>query len=581
MEEKNVKGVPTNTDDELLKLINEALDIPREGEIKKGVIVKVTPQEVYVDIGSKSEGVAPRVEFKDAEIKPGDEVYVYVESLDGPDGRTIVSKHKADFIMAWDKIKEAYQNNLTVDGKVQRQVKGGLMVEVFGVSAFLPGSQIDVKRVKSISSFVGKDIKVKVIKINRARKNIVVSRKEVIEEERSKLREKLFELKEGQVVKCKVTGIADFGVFCEVEGFESIDAMIPIGELSWTRIQSPEDVVKVGDELEAQVIGVDQMNLKITLSYKQLQPHPWEKVKEKYPIGAKVTGIVKKIVDYGFFVELEPGVEGLVHISEMKWGSPPAHPSELVKEGDKVDLVVLNVEVEKQRISLGMKQAQPDPWSLVDEKYPIGSVVKGTVKDFTDYGAIIELEEGIEGFLHVGDISWTQRFKSPEEALRKGQRTKVKVLNIDKKDRYIELGIKQLYPNPWEDIMKKIPAGTELQATIKEVGQRGILVEVDQGLEGYVPASQLQKKGDPRENYKEGETLNLKVLKVEPHRKRVLLSERDYYKAQEKVDVEKYKSQPARINLGEILKTEMEKLKELKEGMEEAEEEKEESSSEE
>jgi len=571
MESKNVNNVPINSDDDLLRLINESLDIPKEGSIKKGVVVKVTPQEVYVDIGSKSEGVASIMEFKDAKIQPGDEVFVYVESLDGPDGRTIVSKHKADFIMAWDKIKDAYQNNQTVEGKVQRQVKGGLMVEVFGVSAFLPGSQIDVKRVRSISSFVGKDIKVKVIKINRARKNIVVSRKEVIEEDREKLREKLFELKEGQIIKCKTTAIQDFGAFCDVEGFEGIDAMIPISELSWIRIKSPEEVIKEGDEIEAKVIDVDQMNLKITLSLKQLMPHPWEKVKEKYPIGSKVNGIVKKIVDYGLFVELEPGVEGLVHISEMKWGKPPAHPSELVNEGDKVELVVLNVEVEKQRISLGMKQAQPDPWSMVDEKYPVGSITKGTVKDFTDYGALVELEEGIEGFLHVGDISWTQRFKSPKEALRLGQKTKVKILNIDKKDRYIELGIKQLYPNPWEDIMKKIPAGTDLQATVKEVSQRGSLVQVDEGLEGYVPASQLHKKGDPRENYKEGDVLNLRVLKVEPHRKRVLLSEKEFYRAQEKVDVEKYKSQPAKINLGEILKTEMEKLKELREDTEEEE----------
>jgi len=571
MESKNVNNVPQKSDDDLLKLINESLDIPKEGTIKKGIVVKVTPQEVYVDIGSKSEGVASITEFKDAQIQPGDEVFVYVDSLDGPDGRTIVSKHKADFIMAWDKIKDAYQNNQTVEGKVQRQVKGGLMVEVFGVSAFLPGSQIDVKKVRSISSFVGKDIKVKVIKINRARKNIVVSRKEVIEEEREKLREKLFELKEGQIVKCRVTSIQDFGAFCEVEGFEGIDAMIPISELSWTRIQHPEEVVKQDDELEVKVIDVDQKELKITLSLKQLMPHPWEKVKEKYPIGSKVKGVVKKIVEYGFFVELEPGIEGLVHISEMKWGNPPAHPSELVNEGDKVELVVLNVEVEKQRISLGMKQAKPDPWSVVDEKYPVGSITKGTVKDFTDYGAIIELEEGIEGFLHVGDISWTQRFKSPKEALRLGQKTKVKILNIDKKDRYIELGIKQLYPNPWEDIMKKIPAGTDLQATVKEVSQRGVLVQVDEGLEGYVPASQLHKKGDPRENYKEGDVLNLRVLKVEPHRKRVLLSEKEFYRAQEKVDVEKYRSQPAKINLGEILKTEIEKLRELREGTEEEE----------
>jgi len=563
MEEKKVME-----NNEFESMLQEALKIPREGEIVKGVVVKVTPQEVYIDIGSKSEGVAPRYEFKNPDLKPGDEVFVYIDTLDGRDGRTIVSKHKADFLMAWDRIKDAYQNNETVDAKVLRQVKGGLIVDVFGVDAFLPGSQLDVRKVKSIPAFVGKNIKVKVIKLNKARKNIVVSRKEVIEEEIEKQRERLLGIRPGEILEGVVKNITDFGVFVDLGG---VDGLIHISDLSWTKIDHPDQVLKVGDKVKVKVLEVDPQNLKLSLGYKQLQPHPWEAVAKKYPIGSIVKGIVRRIVDYGVFVELEPGVEGLVHITEMKWGKPPAHPSELVKEGDKVNVVVLNVEVEKQRISLGMKQAVPDPWSLIEEKYPVGSVVKGVVKDFGNYGAYIEIEEGIEGFLHIGDISWTKRFKSPEEALRKGQRLRLQVLNIDKRDRFLELGLKQLRPSPWDEIIKRLQPGTDLKAEIVEVGERGVIVEVDKGLDGFVPASQLQKKGSPKENYKIGEELNLKVLRVEPQRKRVLLSEREFYRAEEKAEIAKFKSEPAKINLGEILKAELEKLEELQSQTEEGE----------
>ncbi len=560
---------------ELLKMLVDSLNPPKEGEIVQGVVVKVTPTEVYVDIGSKSEGVAPRLEFKQPDIKPGDTVQVYVESIDGRDGRTIVSKHKADFLIAWDRIKQAYQDNETVDAKVLRQVKGGLIVDVFGVDAFLPGSQLDVKKVKSIASFVGKDIKVKVIKLNRARKNIVVSRKEVVEEEQEKLRQKLMEIKPGDIIEGVVRNITDFGAFVDIGG---IDGLVHISDLSWQKIKSPTEVVTPGEKIKVLVLEVDPQNLRLALSLKRLQPHPWEKVKEKFPIGSKVTGVVKKIMDYGAFVELEPGVEGLVHISEMVWGRPPKHPSEIVKEGDRVEVVVLNVDIEKQRISLGMKQATPDPWSLVEEKYPIGSVVKGKVTNFGNFGAYIELEEGVEGFLHVGDISWTQRFSSPQEALRKGQKLRLKVLNIDKRNRFLELGVKQLRPNPWDEISRRIPPGTHLKAPIIDLTERGLVVEVDKGLEGFVPQSHLQKRGDPRQNYKIEEEINLQVLRVEPERKRILLSEREYYHAKEKEEMARYRPEPARINLGEVLRMELERLEELKQAMESEGEEEEENS---
>ncbi len=569
---KNLKG---GEDDAFLKLLEESLNPPKEGEIVKGRIVKITPQEVYVDIGAKSEGVSPRIEFKDPNLQPGQEVYVYVESIDGRDGRTIVSKHKADFLMAWDKIKAAYQNNETIDAKVLRQVKGGLIVDVFGVDAFLPGSQIDIKKVKSIPSFVGKNIKVKVIKLNRARKNIVVSRREVIEEELEKSRQLLMSIKPGDIIEGTVKTITDFGAFVDIGG---IDGLIHISDLSWQKIDHPSKVVSPGQKVKVKVLEVDPENLKLSLSLKHLQPHPWEKVKEKYPIGAKVTGIVRKIVEYGAFVELEPGVEGLVHITEMRWGKPPNHPSELVKEGDRVEVVVLNVDVEKQRISLGMKQAVPDPWSLIEEKYPIGSIVKGTVKDFTNFGAYVEIEDGIDGFLHVSNISWTQRFKSPQEALRKGQRLRLKVLSIDRRNRVLDLGLKQMRPNPWDEIARRIPPGTHLKATVTDISERGLTVEIDRGLQGFVPQFQLEKRGDPRNNYNVGDELNLQVLRVEPQKKRVLLSEREYYRTKEKEEMARYRPEPARIYLGEILKAELEKLEELRKGLlsEETEEEAEE-----
>jgi len=564
--EKNMKG---GEEEAFLKLLEESLNPPKEGEIVKGKIVKVTPQEVYVDIGAKSEGVSPRVEFKDPNIEPGQEVYVYVESIDGRDGRTIVSKHKADFLMAWDRIKEAYQNNETIDAKVLRQVKGGLIVDIFGVDAFLPGSQIDIKKVKSIPSFVGKNIKVKVIKLNRARKNIVVSRKEVIEEEMEKNRQVLLSIKPGDIIEGTVKTITDFGAFVDIGG---IDGLIHISDLSWYKIDHPSRVVSPGERVKVKVLEVDPENFKLSLSLKHLTPHPWESVKKKYPIGSKVTGIVKKVVDYGAFVELEPGIEGLVHISEMTWGKLPDKPSDIVSEGDRVEVVVLNVDVEKQRISLGMKQAVPDPWSLIEEKYPVGSIVKGVVRDFGNFGAYIEIEDGIEGFLHVADISWTQRFTHPQEALRKGQRLRLKVLNIDRRNRFLELGLKQLRRNPWDEISRRIPPGTHLKATVVGTSEKGLTIEIDKGLQGFVPQSHLEKRGDPRENYNIGEELNLQVLRVEPKRKRIILSEREYYRTKEKEELARYRPEPAKINLGEILQAELEKLEELRAGESESEE---------
>jgi small subunit ribosomal protein S1 len=372
------------------------------------------------------------------------------------------------------------------------------------------------------------------------------------------------DIRPGDIVEGEVKNLTDFGAFVHVGG---VDGLVHTSDLAWQRIPHPSAVVNPGDIVKVKVLEVDPENLRLSLSLKHLQPHPWEGVAEKYPIGSKHTGLVKKIIDYGAFVELEPKVEGLVHLSEMAWGRRPNHPSELLSEGSQVEIVILNVDIEKQRISLGMKQAKPDPWSLVTEKYPVGSVIKGQVTEFANYGAYIKVEDGIEGFLHVADLSWTQRFSHPQDALKKGQKLRLRVQSIDRRNRNLELSLKQTRPNPWDEIIKQIPPGSTLKASIKEVEDRGVVVEVDKGLDGFVPGSHLQKRGEPKNNYSAGEEINLQVLRVEPERKRILLSEREFYRAEEREEVMRYKPEPARMNIGEVLKAELEKMEELKAGV--------------
>jgi len=545
----------------------------KEGDIIEGKVLKITEREVFIDIGAKSEGVCPLSEFKDPnEIRKGSQVYVYVEEVEGKDGFIVLSKSKADFILAWDKIKNVYDENRTVNAKVIRKVKGGLVVDIFGVDAFLPGSHIDIKLVKNFSQWVGKEVPVKILKINKLRKNIVVSRKAAIEEEIQKKKERIEkEFKVGDIVEAEVKNITNSAVFVDVNG---IDGTVPIHELSTRKIKHPSEVVSIGDKMKFKIIGIDIENLKLILSLKALLPSIWEEIEKKYPLGERVRGKVKKILDYGILVELEPEIIGFVHLSEMSWKKSIRHPSEIVKEGMYVDAIVLDIDKEKGKISLGMKQTQPDPWSYVEEKFPVGSVVRGVVKGFDNFGAFVEIEEGIEGYLHIADISWTRRFHSPTEALKIGQKLKLRVNEIDKKNRMIYLSLKHLRPNPWEEIKRRLTPSTCLKAIITEVSPRGITVEVDKGLEGFVPANHLLRKENLNEAYKVGEEINLKVMKVEPQKKRVLLSEKEYEKLMEKKELEKFikkDEEPTRIQLGEVLKGELEKLFNIEEEKEEGE----------
>lgn len=556
-------------DKDFLELINKQLkvEVLKEGEIVKGKIVKITPREVFVDIGGKAEGILKVEEIKNSEYNVGDEVSVYIEKVDSKEGIK-VSKHKADFILNWEKIKNAYETNETVYGKVLRIVKGGLIVNVFEVEAFLPGSQVDRKKIKNFNSFIGKVLPVKIIKIDVQRKNIIVSRIEVLEEEEELARQRLSEIKIGDVFDGVISNIVEFGVFVNIGG---IEGLVHISEISWNKVKKIDELYKPGDKVKVQVIDIDRENRKIILSIKRLQPHPWQSIAQKYPIGSKVKGKVKKIVDFGFFVELEPGIDGLVHISEMRWGRPPSHPSEMVKVGQEVELVVLNVDVERERISLGIKQIQPDPWAVIEEKYPINSVVKGKVIDFDINGAIVELEPEILGYIHVSNMSWTKKVRNPEEFLRKGQKIKALVKDIDKKHRMIELSLKELTTNPWVQITETLKPDTILKAPIIRILDKGIVVDIYDGIEGFVPITNIQRKGSLKEVYKVGEELNLAVVRVEPEKKRVLLSERQYYKLLEKQKEEEAKKklkelqEPARLNLGDILSKELSKLKELTE----------------
>ncbi len=560
------------------ELLEQSLRQLREGDLVEGTVVKVTDKEVYVDVGAKSEGIVPRSEFKE-EVKPGDKVTVYIESVDGRGGRTIISKHKADFTLAWDKIHEAYTENKTVTARVLSQVKGGLLVEVFGVNAFLPGSQVDIRRVRNFARWVGEEIPVKIIKVNKARKNIVVSRREVLEEEREKARERLKELRPGEVLKGVVKHLTDFGAFVDL-GF--VDGLIHLSDLSWERVSHPSQVVKVGQEVEVKVLNVDVDRMRVSLSLKHLQPHPWEKVAEKYPVGSKVVGVVKKILDHGAIVELEPGVEGFVHINELKWGRPPRHPSQVIQEGERHEFVVLYVDIENQRISLGLKQAQADPWALIEEKFPVGTIVRGTVKELTNTGAFLEFEGGVEGFLHVGNLSWTQRFSSPADALRVGQKLRVMVIKVDSRERILEVSLKHTRPNPWDKIREQLPEGAVVELPITQIGERGLVVQIEEGLEGFVPRSHLIHRDTMHDHYQVGQTLRLQVMKIEPERKRILLSERELHRRMREEERRKEKEEmravqsrlePVRLNLGEILRSELEKVRALQEGRDEEEEE--------
>jgi small subunit ribosomal protein S1 len=511
--------------EQLLDMYEESIQDIQEGSIVTGHILRVDENVVVLDVGFKSEGVVPLDEFKSTDsLDVGAPVDVYLENLEDQDGRVVLSKKKADFFKVWDKIRHAYETGEIVDGRLARKIKGGVIVDLFGVDAFLPGSQIALRRVPDIDALIGQTLEFKIIKLNKRRRNIVVSRRMILEQIREQKRGKLLEeIEVGQVRKGVVKNITDFGAFIDLGG---ADGLLHITDMSWGRVGHPSELVKIGDEIDVKVLDLDLQNNRISLGLKQLQPYPWENVAGKYPVGTRVQGRVVSITNYGAFVELEPGVEGLVHISEMSWTRHIKHPSKVVSIGDIIEAVVLNVNEGEEKISLGMKQIEEDPWQSLAEKYPPGTILSGKVRNLTTFGAFVEIEEGIDGLVHISDMSWTRRIHHPSEVVRKGETVQVQVLNIDTENKRISLSIKDLEVNPWPTLAEKYSVGVEVEGKIVRLLDKGVVVDLDGEVEGFVPISQLGYRNleNPADKFREGDSLVLKVIESDPENRRIVLS---------------------------------------------------------
>ena len=502
----------------------------RPGTIVTGKLLRKVGNEVIVDINYKSEGIIPISEFgKDEEIVPGDPVDVLIETLEDQDGRVSVSKEKAHFHKVWKDIKDAYDTGSEIKGTIVRRIKGGLKVRIMGVEAFLPGSQVALRQVPNLEQFINREYDFRVIKLNKRRRNIVVSRRQVLEEARAEQKEALIkELEEDQVRTGIVKNITDFGVFVDLGG---IDGLLHITDMSWGRVRHPSHMFSIGDEIEVKILKFDRERERISLGYKQLQPFPWDGVSERYPVDSIATGKVASITDYGAFVELEPGVEGLVHISEMSWTKHIRHPSRVLSVGDEIEVMILNVDEEEKKISLGLKQTLDNPWDSIEERYPVGTEIEGKIRNLTAFGAFVEIEEGIDGLVHISDMSWTRRINHPSDLLRKGDTLKVVVLNIDVENNRISLGLKQTQENPWDTMDDRYPVGKDAKGEVVQLLDRGVVVRLDDYIEGFVPQSQLgwEDLEDPSEVIREGDELPLRVIELEPSSRRIVLSVRSYF----------------------------------------------------
>jgi small subunit ribosomal protein S1 len=548
---------------EATKLLNKYLENESPGSgLVKGKIVKITDNEVLVNVGLKSEGVIPIGDFDSvSDFSVGDVIDVYLDDIGGTQGLATISKKKADFMMVWDQVTEAHKEDTPVECEVVRRVKGGFMVKVFGTEAFLPGSQIDLKPARDLDIDIGDKFEVRIIKVNFKRRNIVVSRRVLLsEKQEARVKEFLEEIKEGQIVEGTVKNITEFGAFIELDG---IDGLLHITDMSWRRINHPSEMLSIGDVIKVKVKEVDEDSKRVSLGLKQLQPDPWKNVTERYQIGNQIKGKVVSLADYGAFIELESGVEGLIHISEMSWTKHIKHPSELMKVGQEVEAIVLEVDEKARKISLGLRQAVPDPWEGVAEKYPEDSTVKGKVVNLTSFGAFIQLEEGVEGLLHISDISWTQRINHPRDVLDKGKSIKCKVLSVNVGERRISLGLKQLKDDPLRMFAKKYPVDSNIIGTVFEMLPRGVIVSLGKGLKGFVPFSHLTKKNikKPEEGYSLGDKLKLKVIEIDVDRRNVVLSEREYLKEQ-KIKYEELQKKNKENVGGEVTMEEVETMPE-------------------
>jgi len=498
-----------------------------EGEVVKGIVLQVSESEVIVDVGYKSEGIIPLDEFRDENgqiaVKRGDVVDVLLEKTEDKEGYVVLSKEKAEKMKVWDDVERAYQERRVVTGRVIERVKGGLAVDI-GVRAFLPGSQVDIRPVRNLDALKGQELRMRVIKVNKKRGNIVLSRKAVLEEENAERKTQTLEtLEEGKVLLGTVKNITEYGAFVDLGG---IDGLLHITDMSWGRINHPNEVLNVGDEIKVIVLKFDRESERVSLGYKQLQADPWTTATIKYPVGARVKGKVVSLTDYGAFVELEQGVEGLIHVSEMSWSKKVKHPSKILNVAQEVECQVLGIDQEAHRISLGLKQVEQNPWEQLVEKYPVGSRIKGKVRNLTEFGAFVEVEEGIDGLIHISDLSWTKRVKHPSEVLKKGDVVEAIVLNIDAENQRLSLGLKQLATDIWDEFFTHHKVGDIVEGRVVRLTNFGAFVELAEGIEGLVHVSELDEKRieRPEETFKPGDVFPMKIIKIQEGEKKIGLS---------------------------------------------------------
>lgn len=568
--------VPVLDEEDFASMFENSLQTKdlKEGDMVNGIVLAITKDTIVLDIGHKSEGEIDIDEFKDHSgkvlINVGDKVDVIIVELEDEEGRIILSKEKADRQKVWDDICAACERDELVEGTIVARIKGGLSVDI-GVKAFLPGSQVDLRPVRNLDKLIGQKFQFKVIKFNKKRGNIVLSRRALLEKEREALKSSTLEkLAEGMVVKGIIKNITNYGAFVDLGG---IDGLLHITDMSWGRVNHPSEMFSIGDEVEVKVLKFDAENERVSLGIKQMTPDPWEQAIERYPVGTKVNGKIVSLTDYGAFVELEEGIEGLIHVSEMSWTKRVKHPSKLVSVGDVVDVIILDIDIPNRRISLGMKQVEPNPWELLQDKYPVGTVIRGKIRNITDFGVFIGIEEGIDGLVHVSDISWTQKVKHPGEMFQKGQEVEAVVLNIDPEKERFSLGIKQLMPDPWKKIPEKYYSGMVVSGRISKVTDFGAFMEIEDGVEGLIHVSELSNERieDPTQAIAEGQEVKAEIKHIDPVERRIALSIRSLLNNSDKLEMAEYMNVDvsSTTNLGAAIK---EKLAQAQKAVEEGKE---------
>ncbi len=544
----NILDMPFNNlelDEETFsELVSKNFKDIKEGQLIRGKIVQITKDEVFVDIGFKSVGVIPRSELLNSEtLKVGDQIDVFVEALEDSQGRVLLSRKRADFMRIWQEINRIYENQEVVPVRILRRIKGGMVVDLLGVEAFLPGSQIDIRPVRDFDSWVGKTLDVKIVKVNHPNENVVVSHKVILEELLKDQREALLsKLEKGLVLEGVVKAIADFGVFVDLGG---VDGLVHITDLSWGRVTHPSEVVELDQKVKVVVLDFDPDKKRISLGMKQLTPHPWDSIGDKYEKGTKVRGKVVSLTDYGAFIEIEKGIEGLIHISEMSWTQHVKHPSQVVSLGQVVEAVVLNIDKEERKLALGMKQLEPDPWEELAEKYPVGSRHKGVVRNITNFGVFVELEPGVDGLIHISDLSWTKKIRHPGEFVKKGEELEVVVLSVDKEQRRIALGHKQIQEDPWDYFEQKYKVGTITEGKIERIIEKGVIVELPDGVDGFAPVSQLSFAPVRviSDYFRIGDRLPLRVVEFEKSTKKIVLSAVEALRTMDQAAIDAYNAE--------------------------------------